>query len=311
MDNMVKDAREKVQPAREDFTNKKEIWNNYIKELNETKQSLRLARRKYDSCMAEIENLTKNAPEIKQRQESLKRQITEYEQKLQSIKAAEMSFEHDRQQLKDTVEQVAGTIEAMTSRWDNIQRQKRKREENLKMLSRNASSLSVYGEGVVNIVDEINKAVARRKFEKKPIGPLGLHIKVKDSVWSGAVENFLSKSILTAFCVDNNRDASVLSGILKYVCERYKIPQPSIFCSKFLPNRGHGDLSLPLILRPVDWLVGSRLVSRSGRGGGKSPTLTLEELEIIFPSPFLPLLMAKPSNSSEKEGRMRRVPLQI
>ncbi|KAG8312725.1 Structural maintenance of chromosomes protein 6 [Homalodisca vitripennis] len=236
MDNMVKDAREKVQPAREDFTNKKEIWNNYIKELNETKQSLRLARRKYDSCMAEIENLTKNAPEIKQRQESLKRQIAEYEQKLQSIKAAEMSFEHDRQQLKDTVEQVAGTIEAMTSRWDNIQRQKRKREENLKMLSRNASSLSVYGEGVVNIVDEINKAVARRKFEKKPIGPLGLHIKVKDSVWSGAVENFLSKSILTAFCVDNNRDASVLSGILKYVCERYKIPQPSIFCSKFLPN---------------------------------------------------------------------------
>uniref|UniRef100_A0A1B6G830 Rad50/SbcC-type AAA domain-containing protein n=1 Tax=Cuerna arida TaxID=1464854 RepID=A0A1B6G830_9HEMI len=236
MDNMVKDARDKVKSAREDFTKKKESWNNYIRELTDTKQSVRLAKRKYDSCLAEIENLTKNAPEIKQRQENLKRQITEYEQKLVSIKAAETSFEHDRQQLKDTVEQVTGSLEAVTSRWENIQRQKRKREENLKLLSQNASSLSVYGEGIVNIVDEINKAAARRKFEKKPIGPLGLHIKVKDSVWSGAVENFLGKSTLTSFCVDNNRDASVLSRIFKSVCDRYKIPQPSIFCSKFLSN---------------------------------------------------------------------------
>lgn len=59
----------------------------------------------------------------------------------------------------------------------------------------------------------------------------GLHIKMKDPNWAGAVESFLGAGTLRSFCADNAQDAKVLNNIMKEVFREDFSPQ--IMTSKF------------------------------------------------------------------------------
>lgn len=90
--------------------------------------------------------------------------------------------------------------------------------------------IAVYSPNMPRLLKRIDEEYRRGKFRCKPKGPVGAFIKVKDSQWIPAVENFLS-NILSAFCVDNRADASKLGLIMREVFRDERCPQ--IICSKF------------------------------------------------------------------------------
>ena len=91
------------------------------------------------------------------------------------------------------------------------------------------NKLKTYGEFMPRLVSEIQNC---RKFEKKPIGPLGAHIVLKDNLpkeMSAVIEGELG-GMMTAFCCNSNRDQMVLYDIFK----RLKIARkPIVITSEF------------------------------------------------------------------------------
>lgn len=63
-----------------------------------------------------------------------------------------------------------------------------------------------------NILDEIKKRA--NEFSKMPVGPIGLHIKLKKPEWGAAVENALGK-YLDSFVVNNAKDSNILLNIFR------------------------------------------------------------------------------------------------
>lgn len=96
------------------------------------------------------------------------------------------------------------------------------------MKSDENNSTSVYGGNMNRILQAIG--AAKEQFSKLPRGPVGSYIKLKDKKWALAIEDFISQSMLISFCVDNQKDAKVLSRIFS---DAGGGPKPTIICSKF------------------------------------------------------------------------------
>eukprot|EP01083_Nonionella_stella_P261358 889995_1 len=84
----------------------------------------------------------------------------------------------------------------------------------LKESRRNA--VNRFGSRTSEILREIDRNQAR--FHVKPIGPIGLHIKVEDREWLKAVEACLSPSILCGYVCEDFHDQRIMSEIFARHC---------------------------------------------------------------------------------------------
>ncbi|KAF7364992.1 p-loop containing nucleoside triphosphate hydrolase protein [Mycena venus] len=69
---------------------------------------------------------------------------------------------------------------------------------------------AAYGSNIQRVVEQIGKT---RWHGEKPLGPLGVHVKVKDPKW-GDLLRFQLNQVLTSFAVTDTRDLPVLKKIL-------------------------------------------------------------------------------------------------
>ncbi|GFT70092.1 structural maintenance of chromosomes protein 6 [Nephila pilipes] len=108
--------------------------------------------------------------------------------------------------------------------------------ENL-MKARDAlqNKANAFGEHTVKVLQEIQSR--RNQFIKLPIGPIGVHLEVKQPKYTLAIESAIGNSLLKSFCVDNYQDSTILRDILR---KYYKTP-PSIVVSRF--EYGRFDVS--------------------------------------------------------------------
>ncbi|XP_056111975.1 structural maintenance of chromosomes protein 6 isoform X2 [Rhinichthys klamathensis goyatoka] len=88
---------------------------------------------------------------------------------------------------------------------------KLKRKKQL-MASR-SNRLKRFGDHMPELLELIDKAFAQGRFVKKPVGPIGACISLKDPSLAVAVESCLLGFIKT-FCCDNYRDEKVLQGLM-------------------------------------------------------------------------------------------------
>ncbi|CAO1633915.1 unnamed protein product [Parajaminaea phylloscopi] len=77
----------------------------------------------------------------------------------------------------------------------------------LREASRN--SVAAYGDRVPALIKAIE---AEKTWRKKPVGPIGMHIKLKDSKWAPVLESVISNT-LNAFCVTNHHDRKLLERL--------------------------------------------------------------------------------------------------
>jgi len=74
---------------------------------------------------------------------------------------------------------------------------------------------AVYGPNMVHVLREIQQA---RWFGETPVGPLGVHIKVRDAQKWGELLSVQLGNLLTAFAVTHPRDRPALKQLL----DKYK-----------------------------------------------------------------------------------------
>ncbi|XP_040916614.1 structural maintenance of chromosomes protein 6 isoform X1 [Toxotes jaculatrix] len=98
------------------------------------------------------------------------------------------------------------------------------------LLASRSNKLKRFGDYVPDLLHSIAEAYATGRFVKKPVGPIGVCISLKDPTFAVAVECCL-RSFMKAFCCDNYKDEAVLQELMS----RYypKGNRPQIIVSPF------------------------------------------------------------------------------
>ncbi|KAF4101920.1 structural maintenance of chromosomes protein 6 [Onychostoma macrolepis] len=103
---------------------------------------------------------------------------------------------------------------------------KLKRKKQL-MASR-SNRLRRFGDHMPELLESINKAFTQGRFIKKPVGPIGACISLKDPSLAVGVECCL-RGFIKSFCCDNHRDEKVLQGLMSSYFPRGNRP-PILVC---------------------------------------------------------------------------------
>ncbi|XP_068436036.1 structural maintenance of chromosomes protein 6 [Clinocottus analis] len=98
------------------------------------------------------------------------------------------------------------------------------------MLASRSNKLKRFGDQVPDLLGSIAEGHASGRFLKKPVGPIGACISLKDPMLAVAVECCL-RSFMKAFCCDNYKDEAALQELM---CRYYpKGNRPQIIVSPF------------------------------------------------------------------------------
>uniref|UniRef100_A0A3Q2Q5H1 Si:dkey-119f1.1 n=1 Tax=Fundulus heteroclitus TaxID=8078 RepID=A0A3Q2Q5H1_FUNHE len=122
------------------------------------------------------------------------------------------------------------------------------------MESSRTNRLRRFGELMPSLLEAIEEADRKGQFQRKPRGPLGYLIGLKDPELALAVEVCL-KTLLLAFTCDNYKDEKVLKAIIGRVYRNNR--RPAIITSPFLPDvhntsgRGVNHPQYPSVLQAL------------------------------------------------------------
>ncbi|XP_075524709.1 structural maintenance of chromosomes protein 6-like [Dermacentor variabilis] len=136
-------------------------------------------------------------------------------------------------------EQVKASVDECSARLQSIKGEQRELKDNTMALSTSIqnlqaskkNSLQRFGRHVPQLLREIDSAMSKGRFKKRPKGPLGSLMKLKDQRWDLATECCLG-GLLFAFLVDNDQDAKTLRQIMSKVMGADR--KPSIITSSFM-----------------------------------------------------------------------------
>ncbi|XP_063764791.1 structural maintenance of chromosomes protein 6 isoform X2 [Eleginops maclovinus] len=92
------------------------------------------------------------------------------------------------------------------------------------VLASRSNKLKRFGDQVPDLLRSIDEATAAGRFQKKPVGPIGACISLKNPLLAAAVEACL-RSFMKAFCCDNYRDEALLQEIMRQHYPRGNRPQ--------------------------------------------------------------------------------------
>lgn len=118
----------------------------------------------------------------------------------------------------------------MASDIDREQQQERKMEANLQAIRKDidgvqrnirdsdaqkTDKLAAYTRNISAVVKDVDECERLRKWSGyKPVGPIGIHIKLNQKKYAHVIETILNKS-MNAFVVQNQEDFRLLQGILR------------------------------------------------------------------------------------------------
>lgn len=116
-------------------------------------------------------------------------------------------------------------------------KQKRKNQ----LLASRSNKLKRFGDHMPELLDTIAKAHSKGRFLKKPLGPIGACINLKDPTLAVAVESCL-RSFMKTFCCDNYKDESVLQELMSSYYPRGSRPQIIVtpFTERVYKTQGRG-----------------------------------------------------------------------
>ncbi|XP_073705563.1 structural maintenance of chromosomes protein 6-like [Garra rufa] len=132
---------------------------------------------------------------------TLAQQIDQFKQACSAAKEKLIRMSHERQ----------GLQQAMESKQRNL-------------ASLESSRLCRFGEQMPALLRAIDEADRRGQFKRKPVGPLGFCIRLRDPELGLAVECCL-KALMLAFCCDNHADERELQRIMSHYFQQCKKPQ--------------------------------------------------------------------------------------
>ncbi|EGI61102.1 Structural maintenance of chromosomes protein 6 [Acromyrmex echinatior] len=223
-------SKQKHKIANEAYLSKQREWRSVsskIKRLEDDANLVKKEIQKLESCNDEEYNKKK---EMKERLSKLEEKLDELDASLRTKQTELMHLEADRMRLQQDVTSAKNEI-------DNFDRHIQKIKKDLSAVEQQSdNALSVFGPNVPRLLKRIEEEYKKNRFKKKPRGPIGAFIKLKDAAWAPAVESFLGFGTLNSFCVDNSQDAKLLNSIMKEIF--YNENTLQVICSKFF-NQVH------------------------------------------------------------------------
>lgn len=194
----------------------------------------------YNRFRMELRRLEKDAEQLNRRIQELQNStdnVSEEEKiaRLEAINQLKIKIKALHDQDITTTEQINQFQQALyrdkeeRNKFVNTERDHHHKVESLRrqikeLQDSKTDRLRRFGQNMPALLAEIDEAYRQRRFRKKPIGPLGACIRLKDPQLALAVESCL-KSLLHAFCCDNHQDERVLQSIMGRVFTQGQRPQ--------------------------------------------------------------------------------------
>lgn len=219
--------------ARNKLDNKNKLFNN-------KKLELRKAEKEISSLEKEISGLKKRIEEL--RMGGQKDYAAERQKRAENLKLLEEEKTRlltERKNIEFNQQKLDANINKSQEEMHNLREQDRNVRQQLESLHRvimnlessRTNQLRRFGHYMPELLDRIDRYHKQNKFKQKPVGPIGVCIKLKDAKWALAVESCL-KNLVFAFCCDNHEDERILQQIMKASCNNEE-RKPSIIVSKF------------------------------------------------------------------------------
>ncbi|XP_042357224.1 structural maintenance of chromosomes protein 6 isoform X2 [Plectropomus leopardus] len=202
----------------------------YFRALNKLKQSEQeqnLLQEKINKAKISVSLNNDGETEYTKQQKrisSLKEQLAELEtecsqlnQEIKNKHQALLKGKEERDKLRMEERNIQGLYESKLRRKNQV-------------LASRSNKLKRFGDLVPDLLGAITEAYATGRFLKRPVGPIGACISLKDPMLAIAVECCL-RSFMKAFCCDNYKDEAVLQELM---CRYYpKANRPQIIVSPF------------------------------------------------------------------------------
>ncbi|XP_033499479.1 structural maintenance of chromosomes protein 6 [Epinephelus lanceolatus] len=154
---------------------------------------------------------------LKEQLAELETQCTQLNQEIKNKHQALFKGKEERDKLRLEERNIQGLYESKLRRKNQV-------------LASRSNKLKRFGDHVPDLMGAIGEAHATGRFLKRPVGPIGACISLKDPLLAVAVECCL-RSFMKAFCCDNYKDEAVLQELM---CRYYpKGNRPQIIVSPF------------------------------------------------------------------------------
>ena len=175
-----------------------------------------------------------------QRRDALAQERTDAEMRtVEHVRAAD-DARAELARLGEEQRSVAGAAAAASDRVAGLEHM----IERLRDVSRNR--ITAYGPTMPRVLEAIRR---ERRWRARPLGPIGLHIRLRDPRWAPLVEAVLG-DVLNAFCVTNHADRELLSAILReHQCRSQVYTSPP---DLFEYAHGEPDAAVLTLLRALD-----------------------------------------------------------
>ncbi|XP_025409337.1 structural maintenance of chromosomes protein 6 isoform X1 [Sipha flava] len=162
-----------------------------------------------------------------------KKKLVHHEQYISEVHAAwKANMEHEKV-LQNTVDDLRQKVSNLkNNEVSPLQRRIGELDRNINSMSYKQDRINFYGSWMPTLIQAIENAFKQNKFIKKPIGPIGAHIKVNSDKWIFSVENHLGRGFLRTFLVDNFTDNKMLKSIMDKIIPG-NTRKPTIIISKF------------------------------------------------------------------------------
>lgn len=264
-EKIIQDKEKKVKTSEQEIEVSKAKVESNQKDVEQAKESLRdikdketIEKTKQADVSMIVGRLKRSIERIKSDNSSLEKDIAKMKQELDE----QNNLDHDVERRKLELERLEREIPADLAKEKTIRQHSKQldasmlntREElqschfklntlrtkqasghaHLKRLKNGQEdSLRKYGDNVLKVRQGIEEAHARGKFQKKPIGPLGYHLKLMNPDMAPALEIHLGRNA-HAFICDNSQDMAALNTIIKNVYSREPgARQPLVISRKF------------------------------------------------------------------------------
>lgn len=182
---------------------------------------------KHDRLEARRHDIEERRRQCETQEAELRDELRNYDPQMRDIYASEARCIEARDRLRHEVQETEVSVHRLAATSKN--------------------SLEAYGSGVAELIRAINQ---EGRWHRKPVGPIGQYLKVKDAKWVPVLESVIGNT-LNAFCVVDHHDRRILEQLK----QRLRCNQISILTSSdeaFDFSAGEPPADVVTILRVLD-----------------------------------------------------------
>ncbi|XP_019392917.1 PREDICTED: structural maintenance of chromosomes protein 6-like isoform X2 [Crocodylus porosus] len=217
----------------------------------------------YNRSKSELKHMEKDAVQLHKRIEELKnsaeqiseveklekqRKITHFKEQLKTLCDQEVMVSKLLDLIQQAIYKYKDEYAKLKKEEDKMRQAVHAKQRELRELQESKTNrLKRFGQQMPVLLEAIEEANRQGHFKRKPVGPVGVFIRLKDAELALAVESCL-KNLLLAFCCDNHNDERTLltlmsryyaSGIRPQIIvnrfrdEIYEVTQRAVYHSEF------------------------------------------------------------------------------